>query len=72
MTKYPELHGRSHEDNHLPEVLDGTGGGRTDAGAPHSLGSVSAWAGAVVAASRVLADLIVSALMRPVSALIHV
>lgn len=46
--------------------------GRTDAGAPHSLGSVSAWAGAVVAASCVLADLIVAALMRPVSALIHV
>lgn len=50
----------------------GGGGAHTDAGAPHSLGSVSAWAGAVVAASRVLADLIVSALMRPVSALIHV
>lgn len=46
--------------------------GRTDAGAPHSLGSVSTGAGAVVAASRILADLIVSALMRPVSALIDV
>lgn len=46
--------------------------GRTDAGAPHSLGSVSTGAGAVVAASCILADLIVSALMRPVSALIDV
>lgn len=75
LTKYPELHRASHKHNRLPEAfLDLFHGQerRTDAGAPHSLGSVSTGAGAVVAASCILADLIVSALMRPVSALIDV
>lgn len=44
----------------------------TDTGPSHSLGSVATWTGAVVAASGVLTDLIVSALMSAISALIDV
>ncbi len=44
----------------------------TDTGTSHSLRSVTTWTGAVVAASAVLTDLIVSALMSSISALIDV
>lgn len=44
----------------------------TDTRTSHSLRSVATWTGAVVAASGVLTDLIVSALMSSISALIDV
>lgn len=44
----------------------------TKTGPPHSLRSVATWTRAVVAASGVLTDLIVSALMGAISALIDV
>lgn len=44
----------------------------TEAGPPHSLRSVATWTGAVVAASGILTDLIVSALMSAIPALIDV
>lgn len=47
-------------------------GAHTDTSTPHSLRSVASWTGAVVAASGVLTDLIVSALMSSISALINV
>ena len=45
---------------------------RTETGPPHSLRPVATWTRAVVAASGVLTDLVVSALMGAVSALIDV
>lgn len=44
----------------------------TETGPSHSLRPVATWAGAMVAASCILTDLIVSALMSAISALINV
>lgn len=44
----------------------------TDTRPPHSLRPVATWTGAVVAASGILTDLIVSALMSSISALVDV
>lgn len=52
--------------------MRGIKGAHTDTRTSHSLRSVATWTGAVVAASGVLTDLIVSALMSSISALIDV
>lgn len=45
---------------------------RTNTGPSHSLRSVATWTGAVVAASGILTDLVVSALMGAISAFINI